>query len=113
MKTITLDATDKPLGRLASETAICLRGKNSPAFAPHKMPDVIVEIQNIQKVKVTGKKLNQKKYYRYSGYSGGLKTEALSDRLEKNPKEAFRKTVRLMLPDNKLRDKILKHIKFL
>ena len=72
----TIDATDRPLGRLATEIATLLRGKHKPEFQPHLDQGDIVEVTNVDKIKFTGKKMEQKKYYRHSGHPGNLKEES-------------------------------------
>ncbi len=105
-----IDAQGKAIGRLASEIAILLRGKNSADFLYHEDKGNVVEVENIKKVKFTGKKLDQKKYYHYSGYPGGLKEEKLRQLFQKNPGEVLRQAVYRMLPKNKLRDKMIKRL---
>ncbi|MFH1426647.1 MAG: 50S ribosomal protein L13 [Candidatus Kerfeldbacteria bacterium] len=105
-----IDATGKSLGRLASEVAILLRGKNKPSFQPHVDGGDIVQITNIKHVKVTGNKQEQKKYFRYTGYPGGIKSSTLDELLESNPEKLMKMVVRGMLPDNKLRDGMLKRL---
>lgn len=107
-----LDATNQSLGRLASKIAILLRGKNTPAFTPNRIPELQVIVSNIVKVKFTGKKFTDKEHHRYSGYPGGLKTRTLQQLWDKNPKEVLRHTVYRMLPVNRSRDKIIKNLKF-
>jgi len=108
---ITLDATDKALGRLATETAVILRGKNMPDFAPNKAPSIKVKIINLDKLKLGESKVSQKKYRSHSGYPGGLKITAMKKAMEKKGMEyVFRKTVMGMLPKNKLRNKIIKNL---
>ena len=97
-----IDATDVVLGRLASQTAVLLRGKHKPTFAPHVDTGDFVIIVNADKVALTGAKLEQKKAYRHSGYPGGLKAESYQVLLEKNPAKAVEKAVRGMLPKNSL-----------
>ncbi len=97
-----IDATDVVLGRLASQTAVLLRGKHKPTFAPHVDTGDFVIIVNADKVALTGAKLEQKKAYRHSGYPGGLKSESYQVLLEKNPAKAVEKAVRGMLPKNSL-----------
>jgi len=111
-QTYTIDATDRPLGRLATEIVILLRGKNRPDFAPHKDEGAFVIIRNANKVKFTGKKLQQKVYYRHSGYPGGLKEKPLKKLFSQRPSEALRKAVFGMLPKNKLRAKQLNRLSF-
>ena len=110
-KTYKIDATDRKLGRLATEIAVILRGKNSPDFLPHKLSDNKVIVFNTSKMVVTGKKFEEKKYYRYSGYPGGLRTDTFEDLFKKDPNEPLKKAIYGMLPTNKLRDKMLKNLK--
>lgn len=98
-----IDATNKSLGRLASEVAILLRGKHKATFQRHIDGGDSVEVFNFDSVKITGNKREQKTYYRHSGYPGGLKQEKLKDVLKRNPGEALKKAVYGMLPKNKLR----------
>ncbi len=106
----TIDATDRPLGRLATEIAMILRGKNKPEFQPHLDMGDIVEVDNVDQLVLTGKKMEQKKYYRHSGYPGGLKEEKVEELFQKDPGEVLRRAVRKMLPDNKLRKNMLKRL---
>ncbi|MBI4160316.1 MAG: 50S ribosomal protein L13 [Candidatus Yanofskybacteria bacterium] len=106
----SIDATDQPLGRLASKVAVILRGKTNPSYKPNVMPQEKVVIENIGKVKFTGDKLNQKIYYHYSGYPGGLKERKLKNVFEKNPKKVLELAVYRMLAKNRLRDKIMKNL---
>ncbi len=106
-----LDATDRTLGRLASEAAQLLRGKHRPTFTPHMDNGDYVIIVNASKVKVTGNKLEQKIYYRHSGYPGGLKEMKLGRMLETRPERVIHLAVRGMLPHNRLGRKILGHLK--
>lgn len=106
-----VDASDKILGRLASAVAHHLRGKHKPEYAPHMdMGDCIVVV-NAAKVRTTGRKLDQKKYYRHSGWIGGLKETSLRDMLDKKPEDVIRKAVRGMLPKNRLGRAMLKKLK--
>lgn len=107
---LKIDATNKIFGRLASEIAILLRGKNKPSFEPRITPKEKVVVENISRIVFSGKKLEQKKYHRYSGYPGGLKTRHLEIEFAKTPTKVFRKTVYDMLPKNKTRDKIIKNL---
>jgi len=111
-ETHTIDATNKVLGRLASEITILLRGKNKPDFAPYKDIGDFVVVKNVEKLKFTGKKIDQKKYYRHSGYLGGLREIPLKKLLKERPAEVLRKAVWGMLPKNKLRAKMIKRLKF-
>lgn len=110
-ETHIIDAQGKSLGRLASEIAILLQGKHKPDFAPHKDIGDFVIVKNFEKVKFTGKKLKKKKYFRHSGYLGGLKEETLEELLKKDPFLVLRKAVLGMLPKNKLRKKMIKRLK--
>lgn len=106
-----VDATDLPLGRLASEIAVILRGKHKPTYALHMdMGDYVVVI-NAEKVAVSGAKATDKKYYRHSGYPGGLTEQSFSELLEKHPDRVIEKAVRGMLPKNRLGRKIGKKLK--
>ena len=97
-----IDATDVVLGRLASQTAILLRGKHKPTFAPHVDMGDFVIIVNADKVALTGAKLEQKKAYRHSGFPGGLKSQSYTELLARSPEKAVEKAVRGMLPKNTL-----------
>lgn len=105
-----LDATDQAPGRLASEVAKLLRGKNKPDFDPSSDMGDIVEVTNISYIKFTGNKFEQKKYYRHSGYPGGLKTIPLSKVYNNSPEEILRRTVKNMLPATKFRNNMLKRL---
>lgn len=109
-KTWTLDASGKILGRLATEVATILRGKHKPQFRPHLLVGDKVIIINAAKIKVTGNKMTDKKYFRHSGYIGSLKTETLGEVFSKNPSEVIRRAVRGMLPKNKLQDQWMKNL---
>jgi large subunit ribosomal protein L13 len=110
--THVIDATNRVLGRLASEIAILLRGKHKPDFTPHKDGGDFVKVKNIDKMKFTGKKMTNKIYYHYSGYPGGLKATPLKELFRKNPGEVLRKAVWGMLPKNKLRAQQIKRLQF-
>ena len=97
-----IDATDVVLGRLASQTAILLRGKHKPTFAPHVDTGDFVVIINADKVVLTGAKAAQKRAYRHSGFPGGLKSDRYHERLADNPEKAVEKAVRGMLPKKTL-----------
>lgn len=97
-----IDASGKVLGRLATEIATLLRGKHKPIYAPHMDTGDYVVVINAEKVRVTGRKLNQKLYYRYSGYPGGLKTISLRDLQAKFPERVIEHAVKGMLPKNTL-----------
>lgn len=99
----TIDATDRPLGRLAVEIAVLLRGKQKPEFEAYKDVGDFVTVKNIANIQFTGKKPEQKIYYRHSGYLGGLKEKPLEKLFAERPEEVLRKAVWGMLPKNKLR----------
>jgi len=109
-ETYTIDAAEKVLGRLASEIAILLRGKNKSNFVPYKDEGGIVKVINASKLKLTGKKVSQKVYYRHSGYMGGLKTTPFEKIFDENPALVLKKAVYGMLPVNKLRAKMMKRL---
>lgn len=110
-QTHTIDATGKVLGRLATQIARLLRGKHRPDFVPNKDLGDVVIVKNINKIKITGKKIAQKKYYHYSGYPGGLKEKPLKTLIKENPAEVLKKAVYGMLPKNKLRARQIKRLK--
>jgi large subunit ribosomal protein L13 len=97
-----IDAADVVLGRLASQSAILLRGKHKPIFAPHVDTGDFVIIVNAAKVALTGNKLQDKRAYRHSGYPGGLRSVSYADLMARNPEKAVEKAVRGMLPKNTL-----------
>ena len=101
-KWYVVDATDMTLGRLASEVAKVLRGKNKPIFAPHIDCGDNVIVINAEKIKVTGKKMDQKVYYHHSDYVGGLKEATLREKLEKKPEQVIELAVKGMLPKGPL-----------
>jgi large subunit ribosomal protein L13 len=106
-----VDAQGKTLGRLASEIAKILRGKHKPIYVPHLDCGDHVIVVNAEKVRVTGKKLDQKFYYRHSGYPGGLKSINLRDQLQKHPTRVLKAAVRGMLPKNRLGRAMIKKLK--
>jgi large subunit ribosomal protein L13 len=99
---LLVDATDQTLGRLASEVAQILKGKRKPQYTAHVDVGDFVIIVNAAKIKVTGNKLTDKKYFRHSGYPGGLKNIALGDLLAKDPRRVVEHAVKGMLPKNTL-----------
>ena len=101
-KWYVVDAEGKTLGRLASEVAKVLRGKNKPIFTPHIDTGDYVIVVNAEKIKVTGKKLDQKVYYRHSGYVGGIKATTLKEMLNKHPERVIEFAVKGMLPKGPL-----------
>ncbi len=111
-KVHTIDASGKVLGRLATQVALLLRGKNKPTFSPHLDEGDEVVIKNVDKMKFTGKKLGQKVYKHHTGYVGHLKIISMSDAYKKNPQQVFKRAVYNMLPKNKLRSKMMKRLKF-
>jgi len=111
MKKIEVDATNESLGRLSSKIAVFLRGKHIASYQPNILPQVEVSVKNLKKIKFTGKKLQNKIYYRYSGYHSGIKAQTLEEKWTKNPAEVLRYSVYRMLPKNKTRDKIIKNLK--
>ncbi len=110
-KTHIIDATNQVLGRLAVRVANLLHGKNKPGFLPYQDLGDFVIIKNVDKLKVTGKKLEQKIYYNFTGYIGHLKATPLKKMLKENPTEVLRRAVFGMLPKNKLRAKMIKRLK--
>lgn len=106
-----LDANEQILGRLASQIAHRLRGKHKPEFAPHMDNGDFIVVVNCEKVKVTGNKMADKKYYRYSGYVSGLRETNLETMLAGKPEEVLRRAVRGMLPKNRLGKAMLKKLK--
>jgi len=111
-KWYVVDATDRILGRLATEIAKKLRGKDKPTFTPHVDCGDFVIIINAEKIKVKGgNKLEDKKYYRHSGYVGNLKVTNLEDMLEKNPEFVIKNAVRGMIPHNTLGRIVLRKLK--
>jgi large subunit ribosomal protein L13 len=106
-----VDAQGKVLGRLATRIAMVLRGKNKPEFTPHLDTGDFVVVVNADQLTLTGKKLDQKMYYRHSGYTGGLKETSARHLLKKKPEEILRHAVRGMLPKNSLGRHLLKKLK--
>lgn len=106
-----VDASDKPLGRLASKIAHILRGKHKPYFTPHLDCGDFVVVINAEKVKLTGKKWDQKFYYRHSGYPGGLKAIKYSILRRTHPEKIIQLAVKRMLPKNRLGRRMLKKLK--
>lgn len=112
-KTHIIDAEGKSLGRLAVEVAVLLRGKNKPDFVPYKdMGDTVV-VKNIDKMKFTGNKLENKNYFRFTGYLGNMRKATLREFLDKKgPKEVLRVAIMGMLAKNKLRARQIKRLRF-
>ncbi len=97
-----IDAEDKVLGRMATEIARVLRGKHKPAFSPHVDAGDFVIVVNAKRVKLTGAKDSDKRYYRHTGYPGGLRVASLSEMREKKPEQVVRLAVKGMLPKNRM-----------
>ena len=110
-KWYVIDASEAPLGRIATKAATLLTGKGKPQFTQHIDTGDFVVIVNAANIKVTGQKLTDKKYYRHSGYPGGLHEASLKDVLANNPERAMQEAIRGMLPVNKLRDGRLQRLK--
>lgn len=106
---VVVDAKGQTLGRLATQIAGQLRGKNKPEYTPHIDTGDFVVVINAEKIKVTGNKLTEKIYYRHTGYPGGLRSRTLEEQLERRPEEVIRKAVKGMIPRTKLgRTQLLK-----
>ena len=106
-----LDVTDMVLGRVATKIADRIRGKDKPTFTPHTDGGDYVIVINAEKIKVTGSKYENKKYYSHSLYPGGLKTKTFKELVEKNPERIIEEAVKGMLPKNKLGKAIFKKLK--
>ncbi|GAB4163837.1 MAG: 50S ribosomal protein L13 [Geothermobacteraceae bacterium] len=106
-----VDLEDKVLGRAAAQIAHVLRGKHKPVYTPHVDTGDFVIVVNADKVRLTGNKLADKKYYRHSGYPGGLKEITAGKLLEKKPEELIKKAVKGMLPKNKLGRQMFRKLK--
>lgn len=111
-KVHVINARSQKVGRLASRVAYLLQGKNKAVYAPNRDSGETVIINNINEAVFSGKKIGQKKYFHYSGYPGGLRQKTLMQLWTKNPAATFVNVVRQMLPDNTLRKKWLKRLKF-
>jgi large subunit ribosomal protein L13 len=106
-----IDATDQPLGRLATRVATLLAGKHKPTWSPHLDTGDHVVVVNAARVKVTGNKLAQKRYYRHSNYPGGLREESLGDLLARKPERVVEIAVKGMLPHNRLGNAMFRKLK--
>lgn len=106
-----VDAKNETLGRLASQIAKILRGKHKPSFTPNTDMGDYVVVLNCEKIRVTGRRLDQKLYFRHSGYSGGLRQTTLRDLLKTHPDRAIYEAVKGMLPKNRLGRQMLKKLK--
>ena len=110
-KWVLIDAEDQPLGRLSSEIAKILRGKNKPTFTPHMDTGDNVIVINAEKVKLTGKKMTDKTYFRHTCYPGGERFTSATEMMEKDPTSLVTIAVKGMLPKNKLGNKIANNLK--
>ncbi|MEZ4525391.1 MAG: 50S ribosomal protein L13 [Desulfobacterales bacterium] len=110
-KWVVVDASGMVLGRLASMIASRIRGKHNPLFTPHADTGDSVIVINAEKIVLTGRKMEQKKYYRHSGYIGGLKTTTARELLAKKPEDMIRFAVKGMLPKNRLGYKLIQKLK--
>jgi len=108
---IEINAQGRTLGRLATEISVYLLGKNKPTYSPDKLSNNFVIITNASEIHVTGSKLENKEIYSHSGFIGGLKRETLGNALQSNPSKVLRKSVKGMLPKNKLSDKLINRLK--
>jgi large subunit ribosomal protein L13 len=108
---LVVDATGKTLGRLATQIADTLRGKRKPEFTPHCDVGDFVIVVNAEQISVTGDKLHQKRYYRHSGYPGGLRSRTLEEMLARRPEEVIRSAVKGMLPRTRLGRQQLRKLK--
>jgi large subunit ribosomal protein L13 len=108
---LLVDANGQTLGRMSTQIADALRGKRKPTYTPHIDTGDFVVVINAEKISVTGKKLEDKRYYRHSGYPGGLKSRTLQEMLDRQPEEVIRKAVKGMLPRNRLARKQLTKLK--
>lgn len=106
-----IDAKDQTLGRLATQIAHILRGKHKPIFSPHMDVGDFVIVINCEKIRVTGNKLDDKRYYRHSGYPGGIRSVTLRQQLDRFPDRVIHTAVRGMLPKNKLGRQMIKKLK--
>lgn len=107
----TIDASGKILGRLSTEVAKLLMGKQKPSFVPYLNMGDLVVVTNAGKIKITGKKAFQKEYKRFSGYPGGLRIEKYDKLIERKPEAILEHAIKGMLPKNKLGDKMFKNLK--
>lgn len=100
---LVLDATDRVLGRIASDAAFYLQGKHHPNYTPNRDEETIIRITNTARLRVSGKKRSDKMHWRHSGYPGGVYGKTLGELLERDPAEVLRHTIRRMLPANRMR----------
>ena len=108
---IEINAKGRTLGRLATEISVYLLGKNKPTYTPDKLSSNFVIITNASEIHVTGSKLDTKEIYSHSGFMGGLKRETLGNAIKSNPSKVLRKSVKGMLPKNKLSEKLIHRLK--
>jgi large subunit ribosomal protein L13 len=108
---VLFDADGATLGRLATQIADALRGKRKPDYTPHCDTGDFVVVVNAAKIRVTGNKLEQKRYYRHSGYPGGIRSRTLAEMMDRRPEEVIRKAVKGMLPTNRLAAAQLRKLK--
>ena len=108
---IEINAKGRTLGRLATEISVYLPGKNKPTYSPDKLSSNFVIITNASEIHVTGSKLDNKEIYTHSGFIGGLKRETLGNAIKSNPSKVLRKSVKGMLPKNKLSEKLIHRLK--
>lgn len=110
-KWVVVDVEGRALGRVATEIAIILRGKNKPGFTPHMDTGDNVIVINAEKVTLSGKKMTDKQYFRHTGYPGGVKLTTPEEILEKNPTQLLTKAVKGMLPKNSLGRELLRNLR--
>ncbi len=109
---LEIDASSKPVGRVATQIANYLRGKHKRDFTPHLDNGDFVVATNVDKMKLTGRKLEQNKYYSYTGYPGGLRTKELKHVMQQHPEDVLRRAVFNMIDDFKLRRPMMRRLKF-
>lgn len=106
-----LDASKTPVGRLASKVAVLLRGKHKRSFSPNQDMGDFVVIINVEKLKLTGRKIDQNVYFRHSGYLGGIKSRSIKTVIQKNPGQVIKIAVKKMIDEIKFRNKIMSRLK--
>ena len=106
----SINATHRVLGRIASEVANILRGKNNPAFDPSRVGGDTVVVYHTDKLRATGRKMTQKSYYHHSGFPGGIREEKLGHLMARDSRLVLKRAVMGMLPKNKLREKMIKQL---
>jgi len=106
-----IDAGKKPLGRIATQAAVLLRGKNLINFQPNIVPKNIVIVINADKIYLSGTKNDSKRYHQYSGFHGGIKTKTFKELKSENPKKLINQTISGMLPNNRLKSEVIKNLK--